>query len=30
MHTDETVWMAALIEVLAVVCAIAFAIIRSA
>jgi hypothetical protein len=26
---DETVWMASLIEVLAVVCAVAFAIARS-
>jgi hypothetical protein len=30
MQTDETVWMAAVVEVLAVVCAIVFAIVRSA
>ncbi len=30
METDETVWMASLIEVVAVVCAVVFAIARMA
>jgi hypothetical protein len=30
MHTDETTWMAAVVEVIAVGCAIAFALLRSA
>ena len=30
METDETVWMATLLEVLAVVCAVVFAIVRIA
>jgi hypothetical protein len=30
METDETVWMAALIEVVAVICALVFAAIRIA